>query len=280
MLRTIHPATEPNRLTFRVSNLVGPALIAILSFGCASQAGRLELPSEQRLVRDQLVIHSDFRLPRQHRLLNELVSRRNDISELLDIPLSDEPIEVYLFEDRARFQKFMTQQHPEFPNRRAFFVKDDASLNVFAFWGSRVGEDLRHEVTHGYVHGVVPNIPLWLDEGIAEYFEVTRGRGGLNGAHVYHLVNGLDRGQWKPDLRRLESLESASQLTQTDYAESWLWVHFLLTGDSQTRLIIQRLLQELIENGSAGPILPQVEIEFPDYEAQLLMHLKSLDARN
>jgi hypothetical protein len=266
-------------LTFRVSNLVGLTFVTILLTGCASQASRLELPSQERLVRDQLVIHSDFRLPRQHRLLDELAARRNDVSELLEIPTSDEPINVYLFEDKDQFQQFMTQRHPEFPNRRAFFVKNDTSLNVFAFWGSRVGEDLRHEVTHGYLHSVVPNVPLWLDEGIAEYFEVGRGKGGLNGPHVYHLVNGLNRGDWKPDLGRLEALESASQLTQLDYAESWLWVHFLLTGDSQTRSIIQHRLQELIKSGTAGPILPQVESEFPDCAAQLVTHLKTLDAR-
>lgn len=268
-------------LALRTINLVliVASVISLAVIGCATNSNRSALPGQKQLVLDQLVIHSDFHLPRHHRLLEELTVRRKDISELLDIPTSDEPINVFLFEDEQQFRSFMTEKHPEFPNRRAFFVKNDTSLNVYAFWGSRVGEDLRHEVTHGYLHSVVPNVPLWLDEGIAEYFEVGRGKGGLNGPHVYQLSNSFQRGEWKPDLARLESLEYASQLTQQDYAESWLWVHFLLTGDSQTRSIIRDHLQGLIDTGMGGPILPQVKIEFPDCESQLVTHLKSLEAR-
>ena len=54
-------------------------------------------------------------------------------------------------------------------HRRAFFVETDTQLSVYAQWGDRVAEDLRHEVTHGYLHAVVPNVPLWIDEGLAEF---------------------------------------------------------------------------------------------------------------
>ena len=244
--------------------------------GCAMSGKRSGLPGAQEVVRDQLVIHSDFHLPRQHRLLDELTARRNDIGELLKIPQSDEPIHVYLFEDKDQFQTFMIHSHPEFPNRRAFFVKDDTSLKVFAFWGARVAEDLRHEVTHGYLHSVIPNIPLWLDEGIAEYFEVARGERGINGAHIYHLSNELRRESWEPDLTILESLTSASSLTQTQYAESWLWAHFLLSGDQESRAIIQDTLAQLRESGMAEPIQPKVEAHFPDSKTQLIVHLEAL----
>ena len=255
-----------------VGTLIGWASFA----GCAVSGNRSGLPVSQQVIRDQLVIHSDFHLPRQHRLLDELTARRDDIGELLKIPQSDEPIHVYLFEDKDQFQTFMIHSHPEFPNRRAFFVKDDTSLKVFAFWGARVAEDLRHEVTHGYLHSVVPNIPLWLDEGIAEYFEVARGERGINGAHIYHLSNELRRENWKPDLANLESQTSASSLTQTQYAESWLWVHFLLSGDQQSRAIIQETLAQLRDSGTAEPIQPKVEAHFPDFQTQLKVHLKAL----
>jgi hypothetical protein len=261
--------------------LIGFAMLSalMLSSGCAITEQRNALPNREQLVRDQLVIYSDFHLPENHRLISELASRRAEISELLEIPTTDEPINVFLFDDQDHFRKFMIESHPDFPNRRAFFVKNDTSLNVYAFWGPRVGEDLRHEVTHGYLHGVVPNIPLWLDEGIAEYFEIGRGKGGLNGPHVYQLANSFSRGDWTPNLARLESFVSASELTQMDYAESWLWVHFLLSGDSQTRSIIQQHLKSLVDTGSADPIMPLIESEFPNYETQLIMHLKMLEGK-
>lgn len=254
---------------------MGLAALTTIS-GCAIGGNRSGLPGLQEITRDQLVIHSNFHLPRQHRLLDELAARRGDITEMLEIPSSDEPIHVYLFEDRAQFQTYMLHSHPEFPNRRAFFVKDDASLRVFVFWGSRVGEDLRHEVTHGYLHSVVPNIPLWLDEGIAEYFEVNRGQQGINGAHIHHLSSEFHQGNWQPDLEQLEALDSASQLTQTQYAESWLWVHFLLSGDEESRSIVRETLAELREHGVAEPILPKVRIRIPDYQTQLTLHLENL----
>ena len=177
----------------------------------------LELPQKREVVRGQLVIHSDFHVPQRHRLLDELEARRDDISDRLQIPVSDEQIHVYLFGDEASFTDYMRHKHPLFPSRRAFFVKNDTSLMVFAWWGSRVAEDLRHEVTHGYVHSVVNDIPLWLDEGIAEYFETPRANRGFNSPHFHLLLEKYDDGEWEPDLARLESLRKASELTQLDY---------------------------------------------------------------
>ena len=263
---------------FFATSLIGLALVVVLvtsllSAGCATTGQMSVLPNREQLVSDQLLIHSDFDIPRHHRLVGELTARRHDISETLGIPMSDEPINVFLFEDRQKFREFMDRSHPEFPDRRAFFVKNDTSLNVYAYWGPRVGEDLRHEVTHGYLHSVVPNIPLWLDEGIAEYFEVWRGKGGLNGPHVYSLSNSFERGQWKPNLTRLELIGSAGQLSQMDYAESWLWVHFLLSGDPDS-LDRSRPIEATDQTGRSETVLPMIASRIPDYENQLIMHLK------
>ena len=104
------------------------------------------------------------------------------------MPRQMSPIHVYLFEDADRFHEFVREERPDFPNRRAFFVETDTRLEVYAHWGGYVGEDLRHEVTHAYLHSVLPSIPLWLDEGLAEYFEVPRGRQGLNRDHLSRVV--------------------------------------------------------------------------------------------
>ena len=74
--------------------------------------------------------------------------------------------------------EYLTRNFPSVPSRRAFFLETDTRLAVYAHWSDRVAEDLRHEVAHGYLHSVVPGLPLWLDEGLAEYFEVPRGQNG------------------------------------------------------------------------------------------------------
>ncbi len=263
---------------FQVTTLVLVSLVACLS-GCQSTANLGVLPNEQSVIREQLIVHTNFHLPKRHRLLDELVARRTDISQLLELPTSDEPINVYLFEDQDEFYHFVTRKHPTFPNRRALFVKNDTALNVFAYWGDRVAEDLRHEVTHGYVHSVVPAIPLWLDEGIAEYFEVTRGRQGFNPAHIYMLANRIRRGEWVPNLMRLEELETPESMLQVDYAESWLWVHFLLDFSAESRELLQRYLNELKEDGSADSLWPQIQAILPDSEEKLVEHLRRLSEK-
>ncbi len=112
----------------------------------------LRPPDSDLLVRDQLVIHSDSPVPSQHRLIEELVLQRTDLQKRLGTPLSNEPIHVYLFGNEERFEKYLRIYHPLFPSRRAFFLETDTRLTVYAYWGDHVAEDLRHEVTHGYLH--------------------------------------------------------------------------------------------------------------------------------
>ena len=220
---------------------------------------RLTLPANHSVVRDQLVIHSDFRLAANHRLLEEMTARRGDLEQRLDLPSSDEPIHVYLFENADRFAAFVRLYHPDFPERRAFFLETDTRLQVYAQWGDHVAEDLRHEVTHGYLHSVVPNLPLWLDEGLAEYSEVPRGYHGLNSAHLEQLLGRLEQGGWQPDLARLEGLDPAFDMTQEDYAESWAWVHFLLETHLDHRQLLRGYLQDLRRYGSAEPMSVRLE---------------------
>jgi hypothetical protein len=150
------------------------------------------------------------------------------VSQQLGLPISDEPVHLYLFENKQRYDDFAARQFPGFPSRRAFFVETDTTLSVFAVWQDRIAEDLRHETTHGYVHAVVPTIPLWLDEGVAEYFELPRSEHGIHATHVAHLSGRLLEGTWRPDLDRMEALASAGELSQDHYAEAWAWVHWLL----------------------------------------------------
>ena len=45
-------------------------------------------------------------------------------------------------------------------------------INLTMFQNEReLAVDLRHETTHAVLHGLLPMVPLWLDEGLAEYFE-------------------------------------------------------------------------------------------------------------
>jgi len=262
----------------KIRPLSSVALILLLVVaGCvAPSRDSRTLPESHSLVREQLVIHSDFPLAAQHRLLEDLTARRFDLARRLAMPLSDEPIHVYLFQDADRFYAFMGWHHPEFPRRRAFFMETDTRLVVYAFWGDRVAEDLRHEITHAYLHSVVPNLPLWLDEGLAEYFEVPRGRDGMHRAHLERLAARLEQGTWRPDLRRLERLDSAFEMDPDDYAESWAWVHFLLGSDTRYAELLHGYLDDLRRNGAAEPVSWRIGRTGKPVEEALVRHVGDL----
>jgi hypothetical protein len=240
----------------RVLSLLIP--LAILLAGCVLRRPAAEPvappASRSNFVREQLILHCDFDLPRQHRLLDEVIALRGDIAAKLGIPASDEPIHVYLFETPSTYGEFALKYFPSHAPRRAFFVETDTRLNVYAQWGDNVAEDLRHEVTHGYLHAAVRNVPLWLDEGIAEYFEVPRGRQGLNAPHVDLLAARHETGQWTPDLARLEQLTSAADMTQQDYAEAWLWVHLMLESTPERLSAAKTYLADLRRAGATVPL--------------------------
>jgi hypothetical protein len=249
--------------------------ILVIAAGC-QLAGPGTVPDRHQVTRDQLVFYSDVKLPLHHRLLDDLTAVRGRICQKLDLPVSDEPIAVYLFGDEERYRSFMDENYPGFPNRRAIFLEDDTTLKVLAYWGAHVAEDLRHEVTHGYLHAVIPNLPLWLDEGLAEYFEVGRDRAGLNPTHLAALASADREGCWSPDLRRLEGLRNSDTMSQLDYAESWLWVHFLLESAPNAARLLQDQLLQLRLTGQPAHFADEMDKVFPDAANQLVEHLRHL----
>jgi hypothetical protein len=239
-----------------------------------------ELPDRTEITAGQLVIHADFSLAGQHRLVRELENLRTDVSQELGLPVSDEPVHLYLFENSERYDAFVARRFPGFPARRAFFVETDTTLSVFAAWQERVAEDLRHETTHGYVHAVVPAVPLWLDEGIAEYFELPRVEQGVHRTHVSHLAGRLLEGTWQPDMERLEALRSAGDLSQDHYAEAWCWVHWLLAAPER-RAILQDYLADLRRDPATAPLSARLkQAGLGDITASVRGHVESLAAKD
>ena len=124
------------------------------------------------IVEEQLRLHAQASNPGQARMLEELVTLRHQIQHKtgLSFPETAMPIDIYLFDDESSFKSFTSASNAVFADRRAFFIGSKDALNVYGFWGMQVAEDLRHEVTHGYLHSIRPDIPLWIDEGSGRIF--------------------------------------------------------------------------------------------------------------
>src|SRR5262249_19582241 len=130
------------------------------------------------------------------------------------------------------------------------------------------------ELTHALLHAVLKEVPLWLDEGLAEFFEVPPGWNGVNLQHLEQL-----RGQNRFDLDRLEQLTDVRQMNPAEYREAWAWTHLMLRAASPARQALVSYLQDLRGNPRAGPLRPRLEKAFPNLDAALAQHLSGLMAK-
>ena len=141
--------------------------------------------------------------------------------ELL-LPPGNAVVQVYLFEDHAHYQRFMQSRYPELPERRAFFVAQPRSIGgaedllVYTFWGERIQQDLRQELTHALLHSVIRDVPF----GSMKFGRVLRlpaDRKALTPRHLASLRRG-PLGPYKPDLTRLEGLTEVKQMAPRNTA--------------------------------------------------------------
>jgi hypothetical protein len=229
----------------------------------------------------QFVFLADFKLREDLPLFRELSDMRDQIHKDLKLPSSNSVVQVYLFEDKERYERYMHAKYPQLPSRRAFFVGGGKDLLVYTYWGDRIQQDLRHELTHALLHSVLVTVPMWLDEGLAEYYELPPRNKGVNAAHVDKLRHGVD-GPARLSLARLELLtdDDVEKMHPAEYQESWAWVHLMLHSTPQAKAVLLQYLQYLRATPTPKnrrQLLPSLAEVFPKPEEVLEKHLAELD---
>jgi hypothetical protein len=252
---------------------------ALLLTGCRSTGQQLvSRPARHTIQADHFTVMTNFRLKNKHPLITELEEVRKQVTETLDLPVDQhqEQVSVYIFSSELEYHQYLQATYPGLPRRRAYFIGTPGELAVYTFWGDRIREDLRHEFTHGILHAGSKNVPLWLDEGLAEYFEVTHA-GGTNDEYVERLTTAINNG-WRPDIRRLERLEEVGQMQRADYQEAWAWVHLMLHDVPQGRELLLSYLAELRTSAHPAPFTDRLDAKFPGATTRLLDHIASLQS--
>ena len=244
--------------------------------GCLFSRGiTTGLPSRYKVGNDDLEIRSDTKIAKDSEIFAELSQLRSEVVELLDLPEAKRPVRIHLFSDEARYAAYMQNRHPTLPPRRAFFIGTPSELAVYAYRGPSMMEDLRHEYTHGVLHASLKTVPLWLDEGIAEYFEVRKyDSQRRHPEHSTKLASAIANG-WKPDLRRLEKIESVSQMQRPDYQEAWAWVHYLIHECPDGRGLLANYCQSLAASDKPPMFANQLEQQVPEVDIRLVSYLGS-----
>ncbi len=236
------------------------------------------LPGKYSVRVSQFLFLSDFELKKDLPLFQELSALREQVAKELQLPGANTVVHVYIFEEKDRYEKFMSAKYKDLPKRRAFFVADDptmpGTLTVFTYWTiDRIRDDLRHELTHALLHSVLQYVPIWLDEGLAEYFEVQPERKGVNAVHLA----GLRKGPGQPGLKRLEGLSEVKDMTPAEYRESWAWVHLMLHSTPQAKAALLSYLHDLKTHRDPGPLSDRLAAVFPSPEEALQTHLAEIE---
>jgi hypothetical protein len=256
--------------------LAAIAAAASICLGCQAVDRPIALPVRYSVPGDQLLVLSDFKLQKDHELIRELNKLREQVTGILDLPIKRDPVVVYLFNNETEYRRYMSTTYPRLPPRSAYFVGTTTELAVYTHWGQNVREDLRHEYTHGLLHSGLKRVPLWLDEGLAEYFEVAGPKpGGANHDYARHLADALANG-WRPDLKRLENLDDSAQMKRADYQESWAWVHFLLNSTPEAKLVLISYLSDLRNNPNPKAISRRLRADVPEFDSHFVSYISQL----
>jgi hypothetical protein len=218
-------------------------------------------------------IQATFPLSQYDALFLELPELQREISRTLGVPAARTPIEVFLFANAEQYKSYTQRHFPKVPYRPALFILDGGSPAVYTYRKPDLAIDLRHECTHALLHSVLPVVPLWLDEGLAKYFEVPVHERAFG--HPY-----FDDLKWKWSLRlgmvrTIESLEQRNDLTEldaADYRYSWAWVHFMLHGPEPAHQALVSYLACYRRSAPAGKLSARLAAAVPRPTEQMIQH--------
>lgn len=166
---------------------------------------------------------------------------------------------------------------------------------------------IAHEGAHQILHNIglqqrLSTWPIWLSEGLAEYFAPTtfgrglrwKGAGQINDLRMLELELYIkSRTADVPSGTLVEDTVSAARLTSTGYAAAWSLTHWLATRNRDKFFEFVREMSALQPLQTSGPIVEpgivpaQVERfqaffghDFATLETQLVTHLKKQPYRD
>ena len=208
-------------------------------------------------------------------LLTEFQRLRDDVESTLGLEASNDLIEVNLFANRGSYQDFLSVRVPEGVSRVALFVKGTDRGRVYVYRHRGYETDVRHECKHAILHNALPYVPLWLDEGFAEYFEVPASERATGHSHLNSVRRAMYL-RWNPSLTELESRSDLTEMSGSDYRDSWAWAHYLLHGPVESRQVLSNYLYDIRIGNPAGMLSERLAQNVPGVRSQLTLHFKNL----
>ena len=182
----------------------GRLVVLASSASCAtlSDRGQPLVPTRYQLRTGPFIIFSNFPMTDDPPAVRCLQALERDMEKHLDFRPRPTTIRSRSTSSTiaSTFIHFLKFYYPELPPRRAFFLAQGSQRVVYTYSSPRLEEDLRHEATHALLRGSFGDLPLWLDEGLAEYFETDLAQPGAERERIEQIADDL-AGGWSPNLR-------------------------------------------------------------------------------
>lgn len=195
--------------------------------------------------------------------------------------LEKDKFPVYLFSGQKGYMMYLADmQMPPSENSLGVYIP---SLRQMLIWNAPDREAMmrtvRHEGFHQYFHRLVKDPPIWLNEGLAEYYEIAykeRGKwklGSINKAHK-RLLTDSDTVLIPLEEFLYQDHEVFMRKAEINYAQSWAFVNFLRQATREKRKLFEKLFKILqrniptraaLEEAFEGVDLDKLEAEFKKY---------------
>jgi hypothetical protein len=219
------------------------------------------------------ICQATFPLGEYEPLLAELQQLQPELMRVLGVSPAPEPVYIYLFSDADSHRQFLKEHYPDVPYRRALFVKEGGLAGVYAYRHDELATDLRHECTHALLHASLPMVPLWLDEGLAKYFEVPEDQRAFDHPYFGSLRWDMRLGMIRT-VSDLEQRHDLAEMGASEYRYSWAWVHYMLHGPKESHTVLVRYFAGVRRGEIAGNLSEQLEYAVPNSTERMVQHFK------
>ena len=191
----------------------------------------------------QLELITDAGVKSAIRLLDRMATVRQVLGQG---PVAERPLRVFLFASETEFHSYAEGAATE-----GFLQSGPERDYIVLPSGAGFSRTVAHEYVHRILNRRAPRFPLWLDEGLAEFYSTLElnGRNAVIGSPIEEHLATLSRARWLT-AQEMETAETSQALLNERalagifYAQSWAIVH-LLKMSPQWRQQTPRFIDEL-----------------------------------
>lgn len=246
-------------MAFRFLAIVPSFLALAVSLGSVAQASlprekdvwlRVETPNFTLIgnVSERQIVEAGDRIERFREVLTRTTKGLSNRSPL--------PTTIYLFRNTASYEPYKLGRNGKPMSVSGYFAPSEHGnyVTMDASGATTPWPVIFHEYIHYVIDNNIPEAPVWVNEGLAEFYSTLHAPGGQTRAEIgrpiaEHVLE-LRRAELLP-LDRLFAIDTRSpeyneSLRQgTFYAQCWAITHWLIVGDDDRRARFMEFLERV-----------------------------------